>query len=114
MISAAPLAEFLKKEGHKFYQATGVSANPVFAKMYLGQCGIDIVEGEVTDFDKVVRWYRTFCLLNEMQIPKEFMTEEELLLHNEGSYDINSGDNKPIKVPSMPTEGNGLSWGSIK
>lgn len=113
MVSAAPLTDFLKKEGHKFYQATGASANPVFAKMYLGQCGIEIVENEITDFEKVIRWYRTFCSINEMQIPKEFMTPEELLLNSESFLDISSGDNKPIKIPEMPKEGNGISWGSF-
>ncbi len=111
--SPAPLKDFLYKEGHKFYQATGVSANPVFAKMYLGQCGIEIVENEVTDFDTVIRWYRTFCQINEMQIPKEFMTAEELLLSSESFLDISSGDNKPIKVPALPKGGNGISWGSF-
>lgn len=113
IISAAPLTNFLKQEGHKFYQATGVSANPVFAKMYLGQCGIEIVENEITDFEKVIRWYRTFCRINEMQIPKEFMTTEELLLNSESFLDISSGDNKPIKIQELPAGSNGISWGSF-
>jgi hypothetical protein len=113
MLSAAPLTAFLQKDGHKFYQATGVSANPVFAKMYLGQCGIEIVENEITDFERVIRWYRTFCKINEMQIPKEFMTAEELLLNSESFLDISSGDNKPIKVPVLPAGSNGISWGSF-
>lgn len=110
--TSKPFVKFLDTRGHVFYQATGSSANPILANMYLRMMGIEYdKETGRADIAKVKKWYRVFCIMNELQIPKAFMTEEELLLSDESFNDISMGRNKVIKHPVAT---GGLAWGAVK
>ncbi|BAV81251.1 putative replication origin binding protein [Vibrio phage VCPH] len=114
--TAKPFVRFLDQKGHVFYQATGLSAKPILANMYLKQMGIEYDEDTgQANFEKIKRWYRAYCIMQEIDIPKDFMTEEELLLSDESFNDISMGRNKPIKLPKpVSISGNGLAWGNCK
>lgn len=79
-----PFIEALKSKKKEFFLATGQSAAPKYARMYLTQMGID----KELNLERAIDWYRTYCSIESMQIPEIFMTEEELRLHNEHIADI--------------------------
>ncbi|CAL9997010.1 replication origin binding [Vibrio phage D30] len=117
--SPTPFIKFLEKHGDKFYQATGNSANPYLGKMYVGMCGIVYDEETgMADFEKVINWYRAFCLMNELKIPRDFMTEAEKILDDESNSDLGLRGAKAKKAPvqskplDLSTQG-GVQWGSF-
>ncbi len=75
-----PYIEELKKNPHKWYQTTGmdVRTEPWRVKKNLKMMGLDFdAPGE---FETAIKWYRTYCMIEGIQIPTEFMTESELFL----------------------------------
>lgn len=71
-----PFINHLKKYPSQWYQCTGldVRTEPWRIKRYMKMMGIE----EPGDFDNIVGWYRTYCKIEGIQIPTEFMTEFEL------------------------------------
>jgi hypothetical protein len=52
--------------------------------MYLRRAGIE----DPDDYEKIIDWYRTYCIENSIDIPVEFLTEEEQSLRSEGSLEL--------------------------
>ncbi|AUG85274.1 replication origin binding [Vibrio phage Thalassa] len=71
-----PFINHLKRFPSEWYQCTGldVRTEPWRIKRYFKMMGIN----EPGDFDNIVGWYRTYCKIEGIQIPTEFMTEFEL------------------------------------
>lgn len=115
--SPVPFIKYLEKHGEKFYQATGNNANPYLGKMYVGMCGIEYDEETgMANFQKVIDWYRVFCLMNELKIPRDFMTEAEKLLDDESFSDIGMKPTKRFeakKPTQAPVLEGGISWGAV-
>jgi hypothetical protein len=82
--SFTPFIEAIKENKREFYLATGCNANPRFVKMYLRRAGIE----DPDDYEKIIDWYRTYCIENSIDIPVEFLTEEEQSLRSEGSLEL--------------------------
>lgn len=68
----------LAKNPSLWYQCTGldVRTEDWRIKRYFKMMGIT----DPGDFENIVSWYRTYCKLEGIQIPVEFMTESELFL----------------------------------
>lgn len=79
-----PFIEAMKKHKKDFFMATGQSANPKYARMYLGKCGIK----DPQNTDHIVDWYRTYCKMESIQIPWIFMTEEERSMAEEAGSEL--------------------------
>ncbi|BBL19276.1 putative replication origin binding protein [Vibrio phage KIT04] len=71
-----PFVTHLKKYPSEWYQCTGldVRTEPWRIKRYFKMMGIT----EPGDFDNIINWYRTYCKIEGIQLPTEFMTEFEL------------------------------------
>ena len=74
--SFEPFVQELKNNPSKWYQCTGldVRTEPWRIKRYMKMMGIT----EPGDFSNIISWYRTYCKIEGIQIPTEFMTEFEL------------------------------------
>lgn len=92
-----PFIEAMKAHKKDFFMATGQSANPKYAKMYLGKCGIKNPQ----DTTKIVDWYRTYCKMEGVTIPWVFMTEEERQMVSEANADLGANNGQ---VGSAETE----------
>jgi hypothetical protein len=68
-----PFIDALKLHKKEFYLATGCNANPRFYRMQLVKAGIK----EPGEFLNIIDWYRTYCMINNIDIPTEFLTDEE-------------------------------------
>lgn len=82
-----PFIEALKSKKKEFFIRTGQSASPKYARMYLTQMGIN----KELDFDKAIDWYRTYCKIECLQIPVQFMTPDEHKAHMEQVADLQVG-----------------------
>jgi len=71
-----PFIDSLKNHKRDFYLDTGCNANARFFKIYLKKAGII----EPSEFTNIINWYRIFCIDNNIDIPTEFLTEEESAL----------------------------------
>lgn len=73
-----PFVVELKKNPSKWYQCTGldVRTEPWRVKRYFKMMGIS----DPGEFTSTISWYRTYCKIEGIQIPAEFMTESELFL----------------------------------
>ncbi|AFB83889.1 replication origin binding [Vibrio phage pVp-1] len=71
-----PFVQHLKQFPSDWYQCTGldVRTEPWRIKRYFKMMGIE----EPGEFDNIISWYRTYCKIEGIQIPTEFMTEFEL------------------------------------
>lgn len=83
-LTVFPFIEALKKHKKDFFLATGQSANPKYAKMYMRMAGIPH-PGET---EQIVDWYRTYCKIESLPLPERFMTEDELRMFKESSSDL--------------------------
>ena len=83
-LTVSPFVEALKKKKRDFFLRTGQSAAPKYARMYLSQMGI----GKDMDTEQAVKWFRTYCQIQAVQVPVQFMTEEEYKLYKETAIDL--------------------------
>lgn len=81
-----PFIEELKKHKKDFFILTGQSANPRFAKMYLGMAGLKDLDDKSIPID----WYRTYCKMEGIQLPEAFMTIEEYKAYKESCSELGS------------------------
>lgn len=79
-----PFIDALKKHKKEFFLLTGQSAQPKYARMYLGQMGIK----KDMNYEQAVDWYRTYCSIEGLPIPRQFMTEEEQKMHDEAAAEL--------------------------
>ncbi|ATS94068.1 putative replication origin binding protein [Pectobacterium phage DU_PP_V] len=78
-VTLYPFIEALRNHKKDFFIRTGQSANPKYARMYLGMMGIK----SDFNFDQVIDWYRTYCKIEGIPVPVQFMTKEEVAMHEE-------------------------------
>lgn len=83
-VTIKPFIEALKGKKKDFFLKTGQSANPKYARMYLGMMGI----GKDMNTENIVDWYRTYCKIECMPIPYKFMTDEEKHMHDEAMAEL--------------------------
>ncbi|ASV43429.1 DNA primase C [Vibrio phage JSF12] len=78
--SFEPFVKELKENPNKWYQCTGMDVRTEKWRIAknLKAMGIDVKHPG--KFDTIISWYRTYCQIEGIQIPKEFMTESELFL----------------------------------
>lgn len=79
-----PFIECLTKNRKDFYIRTGQSSQSKYARMYLIMMGI----GKDLDTQNIRDWYRTYCKLEGIALPQEFMTEEERIVSQENQVDL--------------------------
>lgn len=75
-----PFVQDLIKYPNKWYQTTGMDVRTEVWRITknLKMMGLDYEEpGE---FERAIKWYRTYCGIEGLQVPVEFMTESELFL----------------------------------
>lgn len=74
-----PFTIAIKQQPNLWYQATGldVRTEKWRIKSYLARAGIR----EPGDFTNIIKWYRTYCKMEGLQIPVEFLTPEEQELY---------------------------------
>lgn len=83
-VTISPFIEALKKHKKDFFIRTGQSANPKYARMYLTQMGIN----KEMETEQIVDWYRTYCSIEGISVPYEFMTDEEKALADEAQNEL--------------------------
>ncbi|QYC51538.1 putative replication origin binding protein [Erwinia phage KEY] len=83
-ITIFPFIEALKNKKKEFFLRTGQSAHPKYARMYLNQMGIN----KEFDLEQAIDWYRTYCNIEALQIPVQFMTEDEYTKYKEQAADL--------------------------
>lgn len=75
-----PFIDDMRRFPNKWYQTTGmdVRTEEWRVKRYLKMMGLDF--DEPGEFETIISWYRTYCIIESIQIPAEFMTDSELFL----------------------------------
>lgn len=79
-----PFIDAIQRNKSLFFLDTGKNANPKFAKMYLSQAGIP----EPGNFEEIIDFYRTYCRLEGIEIPEEFLNDQEKTDRLEGQLEL--------------------------
>lgn len=81
-----PFEQELKKNPSMWYQCTGLDVRTENwrVKAHLARMGIK----SPNEFAHIVKWYRTYCKLEGLQIPVEFLTQEEQEIYAQQVADI--------------------------